>query len=151
MKKTGMKPDFSEPMDTVSMERKLLQDVSPTELIGQVSAESLQGVLNRMIGRRGVSVDALAELAALNRASLYKILNGTTRRPQRNVLLRLALVLRLGFQETQELLRTGGAAKLSGSRARDIIISDGIINARSIDEVNERLQAHYFVDLFSKE
>lgn len=138
-------------MNTEAMEKELLREIPPTELIGRVQAESLHGCLNRMIGCRGISVDAVAELAALNRASLYKILNGTTKHPQRNVLLRLALVLRLSFQETQELLRYGGRAALSGRRARDIIISDGIINGRGIDEVNTRLNTHYFVDLYSKD
>ena len=153
MKNKGiaLKARFSEPMNTRAMERELLQDVPPTELIGRLSSESLQGYLNRMIGRRGISVDALAELAALNRASLYKIMSGVTKHPQRNVLIRLALVLRLGFSETQELLHYGGRANLSARRARDIIISDGIINGRSIDEVNDRLQAHCYVDLYSKE
>ena len=146
-----MKQKISTPMTTQAMEKELLRETSPTELICRVSSESLQGFLNRMIGRRGISVEALAELAALNRASLYKILSGSTRHPQRNVLLRLAMVLRLSFNETQELLRHGGRANLSARRARDIIISDGIINGRPIDEVNTRLQTHCFIDLYSKE
>lgn len=146
-----MRSGFSDPLSTRAMEEELLRDITPTELIERLPSETLQGFLNRMIGRRGVSVDALAELAALNRASLYKIISGTTRHPQRNVLLRLAMVLRLNFSETQELLRYGGRASLSSRRARDIIISDGIINGKSIDEVNDRLQAHYFTDLYSKE
>lgn len=138
-------------LNTQAMENELRREVSPTELIGRLPQESLQGCLNQYMGRAGISTDALAELAALNRASLYKILNGATRQPQRNVLIRLALVLRLSFDETQTLLRRGGRAAISGSRARDIIISDGIINHRSIDEVNRRLQTHYFIDLYSKD
>ncbi len=136
---------------TQAMEEGLRADISPTELIKNLDQESLRGFLTQLMGRRNISTDALAELAALNRSSLYKILNGTTRQPQRNVLLRLALVLRLSFSETQELLYRGGRAALSGGRARDIIISDGVIKARSIAEVNERLEAHYFPDLYSKE
>ena len=146
-----MRSGYSDSMNTRAMEEELLREITPTELIERLSSETLQGFLNRMIGRRGVSVDALAELAALNRASLYKIISGTTKHPQRNVLLRLAMVLRLNFKETQELLRYGGRASLSARRARDIIISDGIINGKSVDEVNNRLQAHFFVDLYSKE
>ena len=138
-------------MDTQIMEDELRKDISPTELMQRLPKSSLQSFLLGQAGKKKISTDALAELAALNRASLYKIMNGTTRHPQRNVLLRLALVLRLSFDETQTLLRYGGRAALSGSRGRDIIISDGIIKRRSIDEVNAHLQSHYFVDLYSKE
>ena len=138
-------------MDTQIMEEALRKDTSPTELIQMLPKSSLQSFLLTRAGKMRISTDALAELAALNRASLYKILNGTTRQPQRNVLLRLALVLRLSFEETQTLLRYGGRAALSGSRGRDIIISDGIIKQRTIEEVNAHLQSHYFVDLYSKE
>ena len=138
-------------MDTQIMEDELRKDTSPTELMQRLPKSSLQSFLLSQSGKKRITTDALAELAALNRASLYKILNGTTRHPQRNVLLRLALVLRLSFEETQTLLRYGGRAALSGSRGRDIIISDGIIKQRTIDEVNAHLQSHYFVDLYSKD
>ena len=127
------------PLSTELMKIELRKDASPTELIQRLSRSSLQGYLLKKMGKKGISTDALAELAALNRASLYKILNGTTKHPQRNVLLRLALVLRLGFEETQTLLQYGGCAALSGNRARDIVLSNGIIKGYSIDEVNSHL------------
>ncbi len=144
---TGKKPGIN----TEIMENALRREVPATELIGKLPKSSLQSYLTGLIGRKGISTDAVAELAALNRASLYRILNGSTRHPQRNVLLRLALVLGLSFRETQELLRHGGRAALSGSRARDIILSDGIIRGYGISEVNAHLRAHCFVDLYSKE
>ncbi len=138
-------------ISTETMENALRREVPATELIGKLPKSTLQGHLTALIGRKRISTDAVAELAGLNRASLYRILNGSTRHPQRNVLLRLALVLGLSFRETQELLRCGGRAALSGSRARDIILSDGIIRGLGISEVNARLRAHCFVDLYSKE
>lgn len=136
---------------TRAMEKALRQDTSPTALIGKLSKNTLRSYLIGLMGKRGISTDALAELAALNRASLYKILSGVTRQPQRNVLIRLALVLDLSFEETQQLLHYGGRAQLSGDRARDIIISNGIIKHSAIEDVNTHLRAHYFADLYSKE
>ena len=136
---------------THAMENALRRDISPTTLISRLPQKSLKGYLLGLMGKRGVSTDALAELAALNRASLYKILNGTTRHPQRNVLLRLALALRLSFSETQTLLNCGDCAPLSGNRARDIIVSNGIIKNSSIEEVNSHLQMHGLTDLYSKD
>lgn len=133
------------------MRNALKENASPTTLIKKMTHLTLQSYLNKLMGQRRISTDALAELAGLNRASLYKIMNGSTKHPQRNVVLRLALVLRLSFEETQELLSRSRNANLSGNSARDIILSHGIIQQRSIDEVNQRLAAHDFPDLFSKE
>ena len=143
--------DKSQTSKTRAMENALRKEMRPTALIDRLAQNSLQSYLISLMGQKRISTDALAELAALNRASLYKILNGATKHPQRNVLIRLSLVMRLSFEETQELLHRGGRAKLSGDRARDIIISHGVIKNHSIEEVNDRLRAHYFADLYSKE
>ena len=138
-------------MKTELMEKQLLDEIPASTLIHLVSTDSLPGYLNHLMGKRNISADVLAGLAALNRASLYKILNGTTKTPSRNVLLRLGLAMRLGFQDTQLLLKLGGRATLSGERKRDILISDGIIHKRSIDEINARLLRHKFSSLYEKE
>lgn len=136
--------------DTKTMERRLRDRVSASALLQHADPQGLPGYLDHLMGRRGISTDALAELSGLNRASLYKILNGSTRAPQRNVLLRLALTLRLSFDEAQQLLKYGGQASLSGQRGRDILISDGIIHQKSIDEVCARLREYRFPDLYGK-
>ena len=123
-------------MNTEAMKQRLSQNMEVTELLRMASEGSLRGILNEWIGKRGVSVEALAELSLLNRASLYKILNGVTKQPKRNVLLRLCLTLRMGFEETQKVLKYGNQARLSSSRSRDIIVSEGIIQGRSIQDIN---------------
>ena len=138
-------------MKTEAMKRQLLEGVSPEALLEYVSPDTLQGYLNLLLGRRGMSVDVLAGLAALNRASLFKILNGTTKNPLRNVLFRLALALGLGFEETQLLLKLAGRAPLSGERKRDVFVSDGIIHRKSIDDVCAVLRAYGFSDLYGKD
>lgn len=138
-------------MKTELMEKQLLEEIPASTLIRLVSTDSLPGYLNHLMGRRNISADVLAGLAGLNRASLYKILNGSTKSPFRNVLLRLSLAMRLSFQETQMLLKLGGRATLSGERKRDILISDGIIHKRSIDEINARLHRYNFSSLYEKE
>lgn len=138
-------------MKTELMEKQLLEEIPASTLIHLVSTDSLPGYLNHLMGKRNISADVLAGLADLNRASLYKILNGSTKNPSRNVLFRLGLAMQLGFQDTQLLLKLGGRATLSGERKRDILISDGIIHKRSIDEINVRLQRHHFASLYEKE
>lgn len=119
------------------------------DLIHQVKLPSLAGCLNEFLGKRRMNTDAMAELAGMNRASAYKILNGEMK-PSRNVLLRIALVLELSFEETQVLLKCGERASLSASRPRDLLLMDGVINRRSIDDVNLQLQQNGFLDLYSR-
>ena len=119
------------------------------ELIHQVKLPSLPGCLNEFLGKRGMNTDALAELAGMNRASAYKILNGEMK-PSRNVLLRMALVLEMGFEETQVLLKCGERAALSASRPRDLLLMDAVVNHRPIDDVNRQLQEKGFLDLYSR-
>lgn len=138
-------------MKTELMEKQLLEEIPASTLFHFVSTDSLAGYLNHLMGRRNISTDVFAGLADLNRASLYKILNGSTKNPFRNVLLRLSLAMQLSFQDTQMLLKLGGCATLSGDRKRDILISDGIIHKRPIDEINVRLQRHRFDSLYEKE
>ena len=138
----------SEKFTTQAMLEQLQKQVSVSALVEKAEKTSLPGFLNQMMGKKGITTDALAELSALNRASLYKILNGSTKKPQRNVLLRLALTLQLSFQETQQLLKAGGRAHLSSSRGRDIIISDGIVNQRGIDDVCRSLRKYDYQDLY---
>ena len=144
-------PDKKDKFTTEAMVEQLQQQISISSLVERAEKNSLPGYLNKLMGRKGITTDALAELSALNRASLYKILNGTTKKPQRNVLLRLAMTLQLSFQETQQLLKVGNRAPLSSSRGRDIIISDGVVNRRSIDDVCQYLRQYNYQDLYTLE
>lgn len=118
-------------------------------LLHQVKLPSLASCLNEFLGRQRINTDVMAELAGMNRASAYKILNGEMK-PSRNVLLRIALVLELSFEECQILLKCGERAALSASRPRDLVLMDAVINRHSIDDVNQQLQQNKFLDLYSR-
>ena len=141
----------SNEMNTEAMEILIRQRTPMKDLMSRVSCHSLSGYLNHLMGRQEITGDALAELSAMNPSSLYRILNGSTKAPRRNLLLRLAMTLQLSFQETQTLLKLGCRAGLSSSRGRDIIISDGIIFHKSIDEVNTRLLEYHLPDLYGRD
>ena len=146
-----MKNGKDQQFDTKAMEKLLVEHMSPADILNRLSGQTLSSYINYLMGRRNLSTDVIAELSAINRSSLYRILNGRTKSPQRNVLLRLALTMQLSFQETQDLLKYGCQASLSSQRGRDILISDGIIHHKSIEDVNERLRLYHFPDLYSRE
>ena len=119
------------------------------ELTHQVALPSLPSCLNEFMGRRGISTDALAGLAVMNRASLFKVMNGGMK-PSRNVLIRLALALQLTCEEAQVLLKCGNCAALSAGRPRDVILMHAIIHQRSMDEVDRYLTSQGMMGLFGK-
>ena len=111
---------------------------------------TLAELLNGHLGRTGKPIKTVAELAGLNNASMHKILGGEMR-PSRNTLLRLSLVMELSFEDTQALLKAGNRSMLSGSRNRDLIIMEGIIQRQGLGSVNAALTRQGFGDLFSKQ
>lgn len=113
------------------------------------SSSNLQAIVNNALGKKNMSVSMAAELSGINRASLYKILDGQVQ-PQRNTLLRLALTLELDFSETQQLLKAGNASLLSVERLRDQIIMVGLVNQDPIDEISRTLEKHGFINLYAK-
>lgn len=124
-------------------------EISLDDLINDTRLPSLSGCLNELMGKRDISTEVTAELAGINRASLYKIMSGDMN-PSRNTLLRLGLALQISFEEMQVLLKCGNCAALSGSRKRDILLINAVIKKQSIDDVNQSLIDNGFMSLYSR-
>lgn len=104
---------------------------------------NVSAVLNEMLGKKEMSVEVLAGLAGMNPTTVYRILN-RKRNPSRNGLIRLAMAMGLSLNETQILIKSGNCAPLSGTKIRDLIIMDGIMNHKDYDTVNESLREKGF-------
>lgn len=111
---------------------------------------SLAEVLNENIGKADLAIKTIAELSGINNATIHRILNGEMH-PTRNTLLRLAFVMKMTFETTQVLLKAGNRSLLSGSRDRDRIIIQGIVQNHLLGDVNKELTCNGFHDLFSKQ
>ncbi len=110
---------------------------------------SINDALLSFSGKKNMSYEALADFSGINKATIYKIANRKLN-PGRNVLLRIAFALRLSLAETQVLLKAGQKAQLSASKNRDLIIMEGIIHEKFIDDVNKELEEKEFQDLNAK-
>ncbi len=140
---------------------KKMQDFSPTEIVlenirngadpEQIQIEdlSLSNYLNYLLGRRDIPLSILAELAGINRATLYKILSGSTN-PSRNLMLRLGLELQINYDEMQKLLKLSNCAALSGTRRRDVFIINAIVNKQSISILEDVLQKNQMEGILSR-
>lgn len=114
-----------------------------------ITFPSVAGVLNEMLGKRNMSVEVLAGFSGMDPSTIHRILSHT-RNPSRNGLIKLALAMNLSLDEAQVLIKSGNCSALSGSRKRDLIIMDGIINKRNYVDVSKALEDKGFYNLDSK-
>lgn len=91
------------------------------------------------LGKMNMSVEVMSELAGFNRATGYKIMNGK-QRAERDILLRIAFVLKFDYDETVQLLKSGKKAALTGDTQRDVAIIFGIVNGLSLGEMDSVLE-----------
>lgn len=86
----------------------------------------------------GMSNEVLADLAGCSRAYVYGIMKGT-KHPEKDLLLRIAFVLGMNVDETQEMLQTAHRAALSSKDKRDICVIFGLVNSLDLDTMDEVL------------
>lgn len=119
------------------------------EIMKDTKLPSLGTFLFDYVAKRNLSIEVAANLADLNKTSLYRIIHNEMK-PVRNVLIRLSRILDMDIDETQLLLKCGNVASLSGSRPRDLCIMEGIIHNKCIGDINDLLTEQGFPDLFTK-
>ena len=91
-----------------------------------------------LLERRGWLVKDAIRACYLERSYGYQMFNGT-RPPTRNFLLRLALALELGEEETQRLLRRAGRPELYPRSRADAAVLYGLSHRLSLEETDELL------------
>lgn len=101
-------------------------------------APKLSAHLTELLIAKGLSNDELAVYANIGRSTVYKIMSGK-QLPEQDLLLRMAFVLGLTGEETQQLLKTGHRAQLTAGRPRDIAIIYGLQNGLTLDEMDSIL------------
>ena len=117
---------------------ELLQNAAPLETVSEMILSKLEGMTLDDLGYEiGVSYNAISKIAA------EKI------RPGRDVLLAIAFVLGMDIVETQQLVKSGRHAGLTGSDQRDIIIIHARVENMGLSEVNKMLVQHGFRPLTS--
>lgn len=133
---------------TETVIRRLEQGDNIEHVLEEINLPELGSFLLRAIYRRNISVADLADLSKMNKTTIYRICDNKMN-PSPNILIRLSRVLEMNIENTQKLLRSGNVATLSGQRARDVIIMDGIIKEKSFHEINDDLIARGMPDLFT--
>lgn len=121
----------------------LLDTVPQLEQFLEEQADSLQPPsfsqhLALLMEERGLTPAKLGELALLSRSFAYQLCS-SVRVPGRDVVLRLALVLKLSPEETQRLLRTACRGALYPRVRRDAVFLFALRQKLGLFDTNELL------------
>ena len=99
----------------------------------------LQSHLYELLNKGGFTIPMIIEKASISRSLAYQIFNGQ-RTPNRNLLLRIAIILKLNLPDTQRLLRIAKKGELYPRIQRDAAIIFCIQHNYSLIDTNELLE-----------
>ena len=140
-------------MDQNELVQKIQNAASITEALRLVEREgqatSLKDLLISCMDARQISPQDLSKHIDVERSTLYRLISGE-RLTTRNVLLRIALVMRLSLDETQALLRSGQRAELYPAVKRDALLIFCITHGLTMDQTEETLKRKGFSSMFER-
>ena len=123
---------------TQELEHQIRESPTPQVLVGgDYTLPSLPIYLNSLLHRHGLTVQDVVVACNLDRSYGYQLFNGT-RRPSRELLLRLALLLKLG-EEAQRLLKIAGRQPLYARNRRDAAVLYALTHNLTADATQDLL------------
>ncbi len=100
----------------------------------------LQTYLYELMNYARLTIPLIIEKASISRSLAYQIFGGQ-RSPNRNLLIRIALIMKLDIKQTQRLLRIAKKGELYPRIQRDAAIIFSIQNKYSLIDTNELLES----------
>ena len=124
---------------TEELEHQIRSSTTPALLETETFlSPTLTSYLNTLLCSRSLTVQDVILGCNLDRSYGYQLFNGT-RRPTRNFLLRLALLLQLSESEAQRLLKIAGRLPLYVRNRRDAAVLYGLTHSLTWEETEELL------------
>ena len=140
-------------MNTEKLLHVIAQSTSISEALCYVEQEERLTPLNKLLYRvmeaQELSPQQLAKLIDVERTTLYRLLSGE-RLTTRNVLMRIALALRMTLHDTQALLRSGQRAELYVLVRRDALLIYCIGHGFTLEQTETELARKGETSLFER-
>lgn len=125
---------------TQELENQIRQSDTPAVLEGEAyTMPDLAAYLNQLLRSGNMTVQDVILRCNLDRSYGYQMFNGT-RRPTRDFLLRLALLLQLSEAAAQRLLKIAGRPPLYARNRRDAAVLYGLSHGFSAEQTDELLR-----------
>lgn len=99
----------------------------------------LKSYLYDLLEQANLTIPQIIEKASISKSLAYQIFSGQ-RNPNRNLILRISLVMKLSLDDTQRLLRLSKKGELYPRIQRDAAIIFCITNNYSLIDTNELLE-----------
>lgn len=126
---------------TEELEHEIRRSTQPEVLTGEeFDMPSLTAYLNTLLHEHGLTVQDVVVSCNLDRSYGYQLFNGT-RRPTRNFLLRLSLLLHLPEAQAQRLLKIASRPPLYARNRRDAAVLYGLTHGMTAEETEELLMS----------
>ena len=110
----------------------------------------LQDVLYHMMEQRSLTPKDMIRLLGIERSYYYHILSGT-KKPSRNMILRIGFCLRADLRQMQRLLRLANAPELYARVQRDALLIYAIQNKYTMVQANDLLLQNDLPPLYRNE
>lgn len=123
-------------MDSLAQSHNLQSFMTQNE--NNFRQEDIPAYLQALLKEKHLKKSQVIREAMINEVYGYQIFSGA-KTPRRDKLLCLALAMKLTLEETQKLLRDCGFSPLYVRHRRDCIILHGILEQKSVIEVNSIL------------
>ena len=94
--------------------------------------------LSNILEKKGLVKSAVIKKSELSEVMGYQIFSGV-RKPSRDSLISVCVAMELDVDETQALLKAAQFAELYPKTKRDSIIINGIVNRKTVAQINEIL------------
>ena len=134
---------------TIQMLDDMNRGASLEELLARAQPlKPLQSIILEKLG--DMSYEALGVRVGCSRANVYKMMSGKSH-PEKDMLLRIAFVLHMSVEETQQLLKSAHRSPLSSGVPREICVMYGIMNRLELDEMDIVLKRKGFQPLWPEE
>ena len=126
---------------TKELEHQIRESDTARVLAGEdYTAPPFPIYLNGLLHRCGLTVSDVVVACNLDRSYGYQMFNGT-RRPSREFLLRLALLLKLGEDAAQRLLKIAGRQPLYARNRRDAAVLYALTHGLTAEKTDELLES----------
>ena len=126
---------------TEELEHQIRGSRTPSALAGaEFDQPELAAHLADLLQIRGLTVQDVIVRCNLDRSYGYQLFNGT-RRPTRDFLLRLSLLLRLEEREVQRLLKIAARPVLYARNRRDAAVLYGLAHGLTLEETETLLRS----------
>ena len=123
-------------MDSLTQSQDLQSFMNENE--NDFRQDDIATYLQTLLKEKHLKKSQVIRDAMLNEVYGYQIFSGL-KTPRRDKLLCLALAMKLTLEETQKMLRSCGFSPLYVRHRRDCVIIHGILQKRSVMEVNSTL------------